>query len=111
PVALEMPPRERQQHQKRPDPPDAGQRYRRHVAGDVAPEHDIAGPEQRGQAQEQIGLVVEPSERIGGGWRWRGNRHRFTSSCAGFTARDKSRACNATMSRSYRAEPRGRLWA
>src|SRR5258708_34756363 len=77
PVAPEMPPRERQQYQKRPDPPDAGQRHRRHMAGDISPKHDIAGPEQRGQAQEQIGLVIEPSERIACRRRWCGNRHRI----------------------------------
>ena len=97
PVALQMRPGERQQHEERADPADAGQRHRRHMAGDVAREHDIAGPEQRGQAQQQIGLVVEPPDRIGGRRRWRGNRHRFGRSCAGFTPRDKCRARNATM--------------
>src|SRR6266478_6812235 len=72
-----MPPGERQQYQECPDPPDAGQRQRRHVAGDISPKHDIAGPEQRGQAQEQIGLVIEPSERIAGWRRWCGTRHRI----------------------------------
>src|SRR5579864_8046645 len=33
------------------------------MAGDIAREHDIAGPEQRSQAEQQVGLVVEPAER------------------------------------------------
>src|SRR5579871_1952014 len=33
------------------------------MAGDIAREHDIAGPEQRSQAEQQVRLVVEPAER------------------------------------------------
>src|SRR5215831_9360837 len=58
-----MRPGKRQQEDEDADPPDAGQRQRRHVARDIAREHDIAGPEQRGQAEQQIGLVEEPAER------------------------------------------------
>src|SRR5439155_10425816 len=43
------------------------------------------GPEQRGQAQEQIWLLVEPSERIGSRRRWRRTSHRLRWSCAGFS--------------------------
>src|SRR6202044_80551 len=64
-----MRPRKRQQHEAGADPADAGQRHWRHMAGDMAAEHDIAGPEQRGQAQEQIRLMVEPADRIKRWWR------------------------------------------
>src|SRR5258708_25549182 len=73
------------------------------MAGDVARQPDSAGPEQCGQGQEQIGLVVEPSDRSGRR-RWRGRCHCFARSCAGFTPFDKSRACNATMSRPWRVQ-------
>ena len=63
-----MRPGEWQQHQAGPDPSDARQRHRRHMAGDVAAKDDVAGPEQGRQTQEQIGLVVEPSDGIK---RWR----------------------------------------
>ena len=79
PVLLQMRPGKRQQHQEGADPADAGQRHRRHMAGDIAREHDIAGPEQRGQAQEQIGLVTEPSDRVGGRRCGRGNCHLLQS--------------------------------
>ena len=33
------------------------------MAGDVAAEHDVAGPEQGCQAEQQIGLIGEPADR------------------------------------------------
>src|ERR1700722_871504 len=69
PIPDQMRPGERQQHQAGPDPSDTGQRHRRHMAGNVAAKHDIAGPEQRCEAQQQIGLMVEPADRIKG-WRF-----------------------------------------
>ena len=80
PVALQMRPGERQQDQEGADPADAGQRHRRHVAGDMARQHDVAGPEQRGQAEQQIGLVVEPPDRMEGRRRWRGLGHGLATS-------------------------------
>ena len=49
------------QDQKDAEPADRGQRDRRHVVADMARQHDVAGPEQTGQAEQEIGLVVEPS--------------------------------------------------
>src|SRR3984957_653756 len=68
PVLDQMRPGEWQEHQVGPDPSDTRQRHWWHMAGDVAAEHDIAGPEQRRQAQEQIGMMVDPADRIK---RWR----------------------------------------
>ena len=98
-----MRPGERQQDQEGADPADAGQRQRRHMAGDMARQHDVARPEQRGQGQQQIGLVVQPPERMrrqaalvrAGSW----SRDRDRPD---FPLRDKSRACNATMSEDCR---------
>src|SRR5215813_14225486 len=58
-----MRPCEREQDKADPDPTYAGKRERRDVACDVAGEHDVAGPKQRSQAEQQIGLVADPAER------------------------------------------------
>src|SRR5580692_8086232 len=68
PILDQMRPGEWQEHQAGPDPSDTRQRHWWHMAGDVAAQHDIASPEQRRQAQEQIGLMVEPADGIK---RWR----------------------------------------
>src|SRR6516165_9226675 len=54
PIALQMRPGERRQDQADADPAHAGQRQWWYVTCDLAREHDVTGPEQRGQAEQQI---------------------------------------------------------
>src|SRR5260370_833417 len=51
-------------------------------ARDEAREYDVTGPEQRGQAEQQIGLVAEPGERE---MRFRLGRH-VRLRCVGLTS-------------------------
>ncbi len=112
PVARQMRPGEWQQRQERADPSDAGQRHRRDMAGGIAPEHDIAGPEQRGQAEQQIRLIAEPSDGTGGGWRWRGNGHCFGDDlCRIHGRRQVPRAqCYNVLNSSRASRSRSWLW-
>src|SRR6516162_9222374 len=99
PVTLQMRVGERQQDQKDACPSKTGECQWRHVACDMAREHDIARPEQRGQAEKQIGLVIEPAERRAVCW--------FAGQCTPFAseamaaARRKSgwRPCAGTQPR------------
>ncbi len=60
PVAPQIRPRHRQDDRHRTGPSDAGQRVGRNVSDHETSEHQVAGPEQRGQAEQQIGLVDQP---------------------------------------------------
>ena len=76
PVALEMFPGERENNEKRNRPAQERQRHRRDMAGGEAADDGVAGPAQRGDGEQQIGLVGEPAAR-GGGFRAAiGSRHR-----------------------------------
>src|SRR6185437_2905047 len=61
PVAREMPHRERQQDHGGAGPADERERHRRTVADDETAQDGIAGPEQRGQREQQIRLVEQPA--------------------------------------------------
>src|SRR6516164_6615489 len=62
-IAFQMAPGQWHQDQEDADPPDTGQCQWRDVTRDIAREHDIAGPEQRGQAEQEVRLVEKPAER------------------------------------------------
>ena len=66
PIAHQMRRRERQHDQEGAAPADAGQRNRRHMPDDITGDDGIAGPEQRGQRQQQIGLVEQPAALLAG---------------------------------------------
>ena len=71
PIAPQMAGRERQQDQERAGPAAERKRHRRDMSDDEAAEHGIAGPEQRGQRQQQIRLVGQPAADAGGRGRGR----------------------------------------
>src|SRR5580692_5358155 len=58
--------RERQQDQERASPAAERKRHRRDMSDNEASEHRIAGPEQRGERQQQIRLVGQPAADAGG---------------------------------------------
>ncbi len=60
PVAFQVRPGERQHDQAGAGPADERERDGRDVPRYQAPEHDVAGPEQGHERQEQIGLAVDP---------------------------------------------------
>ena len=66
PIARQMAGRERQQDQERAGPAAERKRHRRDMSDNEAAEHGIAGPEQRGERQQQIGLVGQPAADAGG---------------------------------------------
>jgi hypothetical protein len=57
PIAHEVRCGERQQDQECAAPADERERYRRNMPGNEAAENGVAGPEQRSERQQQIGLV------------------------------------------------------
>ena len=60
PVAPQMRQRERQQHQEGERPAHEGQRRGRHQVDRRAPDDGVAGPEQRGEGEQEIGMI-EPA--------------------------------------------------
>ena len=54
PLAAQVGQRQRQRERQRDGPAPEGQRKRRHVAADGAAYHHIAGPEERGQDEQQV---------------------------------------------------------
>ena len=66
PIARQMAGRERQQDQERAGPAAERKRHRRDMSDNEASEHGIAGPEQRGERQQQIRLVGQPAADAGG---------------------------------------------
>src|SRR5271170_8184394 len=63
PIAQQWQRRERQQNQEGSGPTNEGERNRRNVPDDKAAEHGIPGPEQRGQRQQEIRLIEQPTTR------------------------------------------------
>ena len=61
PIAREMPGGKRQQHHKGAAPANERERDRRNMSDDEAAQNRIAGPEQRGEREQQIRLVEQPA--------------------------------------------------
>ena len=69
PVAAEMFPGEGKDNEKRQRPAQERQRHRRNMPGGEPADDGVAGPAQRGDAEQQIGLVGEPVAGRGGAGR------------------------------------------
>ena len=65
PVADQVLPGKGQDDQERERPAQEGKRHRRDMAGGQPPDDGVAGPAQRGDAEQQIRLVGEPVAAIG----------------------------------------------
>ena len=85
PVAHQMFPRERQDDQERQRPAQERQRHRRNMSGGEAADDGVAGPAQRGDAEQQIGLVGDPADR--------------ESACSGW---DRKRTCGWSFSARFK---------
>jgi hypothetical protein len=61
-VAPQMRPCDGEEYQRRQRPAQAGERYGRDCADDSPAEHEIAGPEYRGQSEKQPRPIEERSQ-------------------------------------------------
>ncbi len=66
PVALQMRPGEGENDKERQRPAQERQRHRRNMPGGEAADDGVAGPAQRGDREQQIGLIGEPVAGGGG---------------------------------------------
>ena len=66
PVALQMLPGEGENDKERQRPAQERQRHRRNMPGGEAADDGVAGPAQRGDREQQIGLIGEPVAGGGG---------------------------------------------